>query len=271
VLAGADTGMILDKAAAVLKKDLLTSIRYRNGLIFNILAPAGQLVMFYYLAQSVGPQFRPDGMPYFIFLLVGTGFYTFLLTGMHSFYRSIQESQQGGTLEVLMTTATPAPVLLGLSVISVFASGLVQLLLYIAGGWLIFRPALSVSPAGCLAVFLLSSFIAVAIGMIAAGLQVSIHKGSAALWLLGSTAWVISGTLFPIASLPGPIKFVAGLLPLTHSLTAMRLAVISGRDGALMQEIELLALFCLLLVPASACFFSWTMRRARQFGTLSYY
>lgn len=263
--------MILDKAAAVLKKDLLTSIRYRNGLVINFVAPAGQLIMFYYLARSVGPQFRPDGMPYFLFLLVGTGFYTFLLTGMHSFYRSIQESQQGGTLEVLMTTATPAPVLLGLSVISVFASGFVQLVLYLAGGWLIFRPVLSVNFAGGLAVFLLSSAIAVSIGMIAAGLQVSIHKGSAVLWLLGSTAWVVSGTLFPVASLPAPIRLLAALLPLTHSVTAMRLAVTAGASGALIKEIQALALFCLLLVPASIYFFAWTMRRARQFGTLSYY
>ena len=136
--------MILEKVLAVLKKDFLTAVRYRNGLLLNAFAPAGQLVMFYYLARSVGPQFRPEGMPYFTFLLVGTGFYTFLLTGMHSFFRSIQESQQTGTLEVLMNTSTPASVLLWLSVISVFASGLLQLALYIGGGFVLFRPALQV-------------------------------------------------------------------------------------------------------------------------------
>ena len=198
--------MILEKVLAVLKKDFLTAVRYRNGLLLNAFAPAGQLVMFYYLARSVGPHFRPEGMPYFTFLLVGTGFYTFLLTGMHSFFRSIQESQQTGTLEVLMNTSTPASVLLWLSVISVFASGLLQLALYIGGGFVLFRPALQVNVAGCAAVFFLSLLIVVSIGMIAAGLQVAIHKGSAALWLLGSTAWIISGTLFPVAALPRPTR-----------------------------------------------------------------
>jgi ABC-2 type transport system permease protein len=263
--------VILDKVIAVLKKDFLTAARYRNGLLLDIFAPAAQLVMFYYLARSVGPQFRPDGMPYFTFLLVGTGFYTFLLTGMHSFFRSIQESQQAGTLEVLMTTATPAPVLLWLSVVSVFASGLLQLALYIGGGFFLFRPALEINMAGCAAVFLFSLLIVLSIGMIAAGLQVVIHKGSAALWLLGSTAWVISGTLFPVAALPRPIKLVAELLPLTHSLSGMRLALASGSTSALIREIELLAVFSAVLVPASLWFFSWTVRRARQFGTLSFY
>ena len=263
--------MIADKAIAVLKKDFLTTVRYRNGMLLNVFAPTGELVMFYYLARSVGPQFRPEGMPYFTFLLVGTGFYTFLLTGMHSFFRSIHEAQQSGTLEVLMTTATPAPVLLGLSAISVFASNLLQLALYFAGGFYLFRPALEISIAGCAAVFLLSLMIAVSIGMIAAGLQVAIHKGSAALWLLGSTAWVVSGTLFPVAALPHPMKIFAELLPLTHSLAGMRLALTSGETPELIREIVLLAAFSLVLVPSSLWFFSWTVRRARQFGTLSLY
>ena len=263
--------MILDKAAAVVKKDFLTSIRYRNGLLLNIFAPVAQLVMFYYLARAVGPQFRPEGMPYFLFLLVGTGFYTFLLTGMHSFFRSIQESQQSGTLEVLMTTATPAPQLLFLSVISVFAGGVIQLVLYVGGGLLLFRPPVHLNVVGCAVVFALSVVIAVSVGMIAAGLQIAIHKGSAALWLLGSTAWVVSGTLFPIAVLPRPIEIAAQFLPMTHSLAGMRLAVVADGSPALVREIGVLIAFSMVLVPASIGFFSWTLRRARQFGTLSFY
>jgi nitrogen fixation-related uncharacterized protein len=39
----------------------------------------------------------------------------------------------------------------------------------------------------------------------------------------------------------------------------------------LTREIEILILFALFLVPLSVLFFSWTVRRARQFGTLSFY
>src|SRR5438552_2169348 len=67
-------GMIFAKVAAVLKKDILTSLRYRSGFFFKLVSPALQLATFYYLARAVGPQFRPDGMPYVVFLIVGTGF-----------------------------------------------------------------------------------------------------------------------------------------------------------------------------------------------------
>src|SRR5439155_3047666 len=76
-------GMIFQKAAAVMKKDILSSLRYRSGLVFNLVSPALQLATFYYLAREIGPQFRPDGMRYVMFLIVGTGFYTFLIAGIH--------------------------------------------------------------------------------------------------------------------------------------------------------------------------------------------
>ncbi len=271
-MAGRSTGVILDKAVAVLKKDALTALRYRNGFVLGGVGTGVQLATFYYLSRAVGPQFHPEGMPYFLFLLVGTGFFTFLITGMHSFLRTIQESQQSGTLEVLMTTSTPPEVFLSLSAISAFAGGLVQLLLYIGVGLLVFSPAIHVSLLGCLSVFIFSGLISIAIGIFAAGLQISIHKGSAVLWLLGSSAWLMAGTLFPVDALPRPIRLLSSLLPLTHSLTGMRLALLQATSSAeLVHEIEILAVFSALLLPLSVTFFSWTVRRARQMGTLCFY
>lgn len=264
--------MILDKAAVVLKKDVLTALRYHNGFVLGGLSTGAQLATFYYLARAVGPQFHPEGMPYFLFLLVGTGFCSFLITGMHGFLQTIQESQQSGTLEVLMTTSTPPAVLLSLSAISAFAGGLVQLFLYVGAGMLLFFHAAHVSFAGCAAVFIFSVLISVAIGIFAAGLQISIHKGSAALWLLGSTAWLMAGTLFPVGALPRPVRLLSSLLPLTHSLTGMRLALLQTSSSiGLLHEIEILAIFSAVLLPLSVIFFSWTVRRAQQLGTLCFY
>jgi ABC-type multidrug transport system permease subunit len=148
--------MILDKAVAVLKKDVLSAIRYHNGFVLNTVAPAAQLATFYYLARAVGPQFRPEGMPYFLFLLVGTGFYSFLLTGTYSFLRTIQEAQQSGTLEVLMTTSTRPEVLLGLSAVSAFASAFVQLFFYVALGSVLLARGMHINFLSTALVFTLS-------------------------------------------------------------------------------------------------------------------
>jgi ABC-type polysaccharide/polyol phosphate export permease len=263
--------VIIGKIIAVLKKDAITALRYRNGFVLSSLAQVAQLATFYYLARAVGPQFRPEGMPYFLFLLVGTGFYTFLLSGTHSFLQMIQESQQTGTLEVLLTTATPATVLVSLGALSAFAKGLLQFVVYMAAGILLVAPAMHVNLAACLLAFAFSMLSAFAIGLFAAGLQMSFHKGSAVLWLLGSGAWLMSGTLFPTEALPRPVQMVSRFIPFTHSLAAMRLALVSGSFAAILHEIEILALFALALVPAGVLFFSWTVSQARRNGTLSFY
>jgi len=264
--------VILAKIMAVLKKDILTGVRYRNGLIFGFVASGAQLATFYYLSRAIGPQFRPEGMPYFVFLIVGTGFYTFLITGIHSFLRVVQESQQAGTLEVLMTTSTPPAVLISLSAISAFANGIVQLLVYTGGGMMLFSAGLRVNMLGCFWVFVFSVLIAIATGLFAAGVQVLTYKGSAVLWLLGSTAWLMGGALFPVSALPAPVRLVSSLLPFTHSLTGMRLALLQISSSAtLTREIAILFCFASCLVPLSIVFFSWTVRRARQLGSLSFY
>ena len=264
--------MIVTKIAAVLKKDLLTAVRYRNGFVLNLISPALQLATFYYLARAVGPQFRPDGMPYVMFLIVGMGFYTFLISGIHSFFQAIQQAQQNGTLEFLMTTSTRPPVLLFLSTLSSFAGGLVQFVLYVGSGIVLFAPAVSMNIFGAVSVMILSLIIAAAIGLFAAGLQISIHKGSAVLWLLGSCAWLMAGTLFPVNALPQPLHILSNLLPFTHSLTAMRLAIFDGGNrAAFLHEIELLTVFSCVLLPAGIAFFAWTLQRARQYGQLAFY
>lgn len=263
--------MITGKIIAVMRKDAITAARYRNGFVLSTLAQAAQLAAFYYLARAVGPQFRPEGMPYFLFLLIGTGFYTFLLAGTHNFLKTIQESQQTGTLEVLLTTATPAALLVSLGALSAFGEDLLQFLIYIGAGIFLFAPALHISALACLLAFGFSILSAFAIGLFAAGVQISMHKGSAVLWVLGSGGWLMSGTMFPVAALPKPVQMVSYFIPFTHSLAAMRLAALGGSFVVAARELGILAIFSLLLVPAGIAFFSWMVRQARQNGTLSFY
>lgn len=264
---------LLDKMAAVARRDLLTTLRYRNGFVFTAVSAIAELSAFYFLSRTIGPGFRPEGVDYFLFVLVGTGFFTFLLTGVHAFLRIVQEAQQTGTLEVLMTTSTPAPMLVFLSAMSAFAGQAIYLLLYIGGGLLLARaPLPRPNLAGCAVIFVLSLGITIALGVLAAALQLAIQRGSAVVWLFGSAAWLLTGTLFPTAGLPLPLRVLAGLVPLTYSLSGMRLALLQGADlPALLPAASALTGFCLLLLPSSLLIFSWTLRRARLQGTLSFY
>jgi ABC-2 type transport system permease protein len=265
--------VLLDKLAAILKRDVLGAIRYRRGFLTLGAGILAQLAAFYYLSRAVGPGFRPEGMSYFPFLVVGTGVYTFMAMSVSACLQSVQEAQQNGTLEVLLISATPGPVLVLLSAISVLAANTLQLVVYVEGGLLLFRvPVHHVNLAACAVIFALSVMIAVGFGLLAAALQIFAQKGSAVLWLFGSGAWLISGTLFPVAALPGPLRLIAKAVPLTHCLDGLRMALLEGASFArLLPEIGALALFATALLPFGILALSFTVRRARRLGTLSFY
>ncbi len=264
---------LFDKLAAIARRDLLIAARYRNALGIKLAGMLIEVAALYYLARAVGPSFRPDGMAYFPFLLVGTGFYAFFVAGINSFVSAIHDAQVSGTMEVLVTTSTPPAVLLLLSAFSGFAQWTLQLVAYLVLGMALFRlPPAGVNLAGCLAVFALSLAVAVALGIAAAALQVSVQRGGAVVWLFGSVLWLLTGMMFPVSALPGPLQRLASFIPITYALDGLRLALMKGAGfGELARPLEALGVFALLLLPLSLLLFSHALRQARLEGTLSFY
>jgi ABC-2 type transport system permease protein len=264
--------LTLDKLYAIFRRDLLTSIRHRSGFVVTMVGVLTELAAFYFLSRAIGPGFRPEGVAYFPFLLVGTGVYTFFVMSAQSFVNAIQEAQQTGTLEVLMTTATAPAELLILSSASAFAGNLVNLLVYLFAGVAVFRAGVHANLYSCAAVMLCSLAIALALGIVAATLQVAFQRGAALLWLLSSGVWFLSGTMFPVESLPRPLELLARAIPLTYAIDGMRRALLDGQPlTAIAPTLLILAIFGAILLPLALACLSLSLRRARQNGTLSFY
>lgn len=263
----------LDKFTAVLRRDLLMALRYRSALVLTIAGGVLEIVGLYYLSRAIGPGFRPDGMESYPFLLVGTGLYTFLLMGVSSFLSAIQEAQQAGTLEVLMTTPTGGSTVLLLSALSSLAGRAMTFSIYLAGGLVLAGARftkVSLLPA-CM-VLVLSFAVAAGLGMGTAALQLLTQKGSAILWLLGSAVWMLTGAMFPTSTLPRWLQLVSLAIPMTHALTAMRLALFSSASAAgLWNEMAVLAGFAFFLLPLSLLLFEKALRHARLSGSLCYH
>lgn len=261
-----------DKLYAILRRDLLTAIRHRSAFAMTLIGVLMELAAFYFLSRAIGPGFRPGGVEYFPFLLVGTGVYTFFVMSAQAFLSSVQEAQQTGTMEVLMTTSTEPAELVVLSSISAFARNLVNLGVYLLAGVVVFRAAIHANVLSCFAVLILSVAIAMALGIAVAAMQITLQKGSAVLWLLGSGFWFLSGAMFPSESLPRPLEFLAHLVPLTYAIEGMRMALLQGRSViAMVPTLATLAAFGVVLLPLALGVLSLSLRRARRSGTLSFY
>src|ERR1700686_4190882 len=99
--------LILDKLLVICRRDLLIWLRHGRASGLEAVSILAEIAGFYFLSRAIGPTFRPDGVAYFPFLLVGTGFFGLLVGGATAFVSTVQEAQLTGTMEVLMTTATP--------------------------------------------------------------------------------------------------------------------------------------------------------------------
>jgi ABC-2 type transport system permease protein len=110
------------------------------------------------------------------------------------------------------------------------------------------------------------------LGITAATLQIAFQKGGAMVWLMSSGLWLLSGAMFPVQSLPRPLELLARLIPVNYAVQGMRMALLQGQSiSAIAPILGTLLAFGLLLLPLSLWGLSFSLKRARQNGTLSFY
>jgi len=264
---------LADKLLAITRRDLLTAVRYRTGFLLHGAGMLVEIVTFYYLARAVGPQFHPDGIAYFPFLLVGASYATFLGTGVSAFVHAVREAQVSGTMEVLMATATPPHQIVLLTVLSTYGAYLASTLVFVGAGLVLFRVPLGhPNVSGTLLVLLLSVLTAFALGIFAASFQVITQKGTAVLWLLNAATAFLTGTMFPVSVLPRVLQKLSLLIPVTYSLDGLRLALFRGAGlRELASPLLALVIFSAVLLPLSILSFSWAVRRAKLEGSVAFY
>jgi len=264
---------LLRKFLAVLRRDWLTASRYGAASILYVVGLVFEVGAFYFVARSVGPAYRPDGFDFFSFLVIGTGVWGFFIATVSSFVSAIRESQVSGSIEALMTTATKPSLLVTLSAASTILRDGLQLIAYLIVGFVLFgATALHVNPLALIVLSVLILALALAFGIFAAAVQVSVQKGGAVVWLFGSVIWLFSGTMFPVSVLPAPLQALSKAIPLTYAMDGLRAALLKGTSLAEMgPRLMYLVPLAVLLLPIAVAVFTVTLQQARRRGTLSYY
>jgi len=123
-----------------------------------------------------------------------------------------------------------------------------------------------------LVVLLLSVTAFAGMGVISGSFILVYKQGNPIGWLYGGAATLLGGVYYPLSVLPDWLRPVSWFFPLTHSLEAMRQAVINGATLAgVGEQLLVLAVFSAVSVPLAVLSFRWALRRIRRDGTLSAY
>jgi ABC-2 type transport system permease protein len=189
-----------------------------------------------------------------------------------AFDSSIEEARQNRTLEALLVTQTPLPVILAGSAVYPFTTLALRTCVYLAWGALLFDfTPRAANWAGALAILLVSILAFAGLGIISASYSILFKRGNPARWIVLGISGLVGGMMYPISVLPRSLQFLARLIPVTYSLEGMRAALLAGASwGQLWPSIAALLIFAAILLPLSFVVFAWALRRTKVTGTLTH-
>lgn len=262
--------MWLDQFRAVLRRDFLTDLRYPVSFAFGIFDAIVVLFSYSFLAGVFGAS-RPDGFAPLPFLLIGIALTDSLTTTLVTLALGVRNSQQAGSMkallalplapERLMILSMGYPIVRGTFDFTVFALAAVAL----GVGWQ------HANVPAVLVTFALALVSALVVGLVSASFTLVFKRGDPVLWAVGTATWLLSGVIYPTSVLTPWLAWLSRLLPTTHALAAMRMAVIDGGAWAkLSPDLTALLAFDAVGIPAGLWLFTAAVTHARRAGTLGH-
>jgi ABC-2 type transport system permease protein len=264
-------------AWAFLVRDFLLVISYRTAFVLDFAWIALVVPVLSLLGLGAGgaasPSLQAYGGNYFAFLLIGVAFQDYVTFSQTNFNQSVREHQLMGTLEIVMLSPTPVPVVLLASSLWGYIYTTLRFVVYLLIGTLFGLDLSNVNWMSTLLVTALSVTCFSAVGILTASLVVLLQRGAEGVTrILTALSVALSGVLYPVTSLPGWLQGVSSVLPFTHSLEGMRRALLGGASPVeLTYSLTTLALFTAALFPVGLWMFSLAVLRSKRTGTLGTY
>lgn len=267
----------MNKPLAFLWRDLLEATSYRFAFLLRFSSLFFMLVTFFFLSRLVGPAFLPHLAPYggdyFSYVVIGMALASYSSLSLFAFSQAVRRSQMNGTLEAMLATPTSLTTIVLSSSMYSFALGTIHVVLHLLAGVLIFGAKLESPNWGAAIVVLILTIVSLAsIGIVAASFVLVFKQGDPVTTAISSASWLLSGVLYPVDVLPSVIQPISWVLPMTHALEGMRLALLGGASlGRLAPHVAALVLFAVLLVPSSLLAFRYGIHRVKLDGSPAHY
>lgn len=198
-----------------------------------------------------------------------------LSAGLQSFNQRLQQAINQGQLEMYLVapvrwTVLPFAmiqwelILAGLTTIVMLAGSVLLGARYDIFGVL---PALVIVVLGLAA--------SLAVGLLDASIKVLAKRADPILTVYTLAATVLSGTFYPLETLPGWLRALSWLIPHTYVLQALRRVLMPAGDQltgpSTLRAMGALLAFCLVLYPMALWLFTRSLNLGRKMGVLAGY
>lgn len=262
---------------ALIKKDFLVESSYKFAFLSNLLGVFVSVLAYFFIDKLFGQKMvshlEEFGVNYFSYVLLSMAFFSYIGVGLGSFAGRIQSEQAQGTLEALLLTPTPVPILLFSMALWNLLFATIDLGIYIVLAVFLFNiDFTNINVLSTFVILLLTITSFSGLGILSASFVIIFKRGTPLDWVISNAEGLISGVYFPITVLPAWLQFMAKFFPITYSIRAVELAVYRGYSlFQLRKEITILFLFSILLLPLSLAVFKYALRKAKMDGSLTQY
>lgn len=266
----------MSRTLALARAGFLTDASYKVGMLVSLAGLVATTVPVYLVSRAMQPlmaeSIAGQGGDYFAFVLLGMMATYFVATACNAIPGALASGVRNGTLEALLATPAPLPVLLaGLAAYPLLWTLLRAAVLLAAGAALGARFAWEGAAAGfvvlCLVVLAHAPF-----GLIAGALLLAFRTSGPLLQGVLVASMLLGGVYYPVEVVPAWVRPAAEAMPLGYGLRALRMALLEGaRPAALLRDLAVLAAMAAGWMAAGTGALALALRHARRAGTLGQY
>ena len=259
--------------AAYLRRDWLVWSSYRFAALFQIMTVAVVVIGVAFAGDSIITrvgQFK-GSQDFASFVLAGLAFTDALFSGLTGPSRAVRDGQTSGTLEpILLTPVHPWQFIIGSSVFQIMLAFIRATLIVTAAVVFLGYWHHADVPAAAL-VFVPAFLTFLGIGLLSSAFTMVVKQGDPVVAGYLAISGLFGGTLIPVSTLPRWLQSLAVVLPLTHALRGLRLALDGGTVSAVASSVAVLTAMAIVAMPAGVYAATAATRRARREGSLVVY
>ncbi len=265
------------KLPAFVRRDWKIALSYRAVFVGDALSLAGQIVVFYFIAELIDPDTLPTyggKVPtYLAFVTIGLVINMTAGVLLHQVAAQLRHEQLMGTFDALMATPTSGATLQIGSVAYTAIFVPIRAAILIAAIAIGF--GLDLQPSGLpTALVLLVAFLPFTwgLGLISAAVVITFRRGANATGFLLVLLGLVSGAVFPIDLLPPLLQTIAEWNPFALVIDGVRDALIGGTGwGPALEALVRLVPLSLASLAIGVLCFRMAIGRERRRGTLGHY
>ena len=268
---------VVRKPLAFISRDIIEEASYKLAFLMRIGGVFLASFTFFFLSKLIGkgtvPYLQPYGGDYFSFVLIGIAFAGYNQMALSGFSRRIREAQMKGTLEAVLLTQTSIPTIVLCSALYTFIWTSFTVVLYLLVGVVVLGVRMSgANLPGALLVLVLTVASFSGVGIISASFVMVFKKGDPLAFTLTAASFLLGGVYYPVAVLPSALQKISYILPIRHSLDAMRLCLLRQASFKMIApNVIALTVFSAILLPLGFLCFQYAVKRAKIAGSLTHY